>query len=176
MKDRDGASLHSSLKSSVHSNILREYAKGKVFDKYEVISVLGQGSIGAVSKVHIRPDKLGGSAFQPKKPKGLLGLFAGKNKANQADQAQLQAVSREGDHVFALKSIILSRVSPSFIEEMRNEIDILRVLDHPNIVRAHEVYSSKNQIYLVMELCDGGDLFTRSPYSEHRAGQLTGKL
>jgi serine/threonine protein kinase len=34
-------------------------------------------------------------------------------------------------------------------------------MDHPNIVKAHEMYTYKKQIFLVLELCDGGDLYTR---------------
>ena len=34
-------------------------------------------------------------------------------------------------------------------------------LDHPNIVRIEEVYESNNEIYIVQELCLGGDLFGR---------------
>lgn len=34
-------------------------------------------------------------------------------------------------------------------------------LDHPNIVRIDEVYESTNEIYIVQELCVGGDLFDR---------------
>lgn len=34
-------------------------------------------------------------------------------------------------------------------------------LDHPNIVRIEEVYESTNEIYIVQELCLGGELFDR---------------
>jgi hypothetical protein len=30
-------------------------------------------------------------------------------------------------------------------------------------VKAHEVYNHKRQIYLILELCDGGDLYARLP-------------
>jgi calcium-dependent protein kinase len=45
--------------------------------------------------------------------------------------------------------------------QLRNEIFIMCQLDHPNIVRIEEVYESTNEIYIVQELCHGGDLFDR---------------
>jgi serine/threonine protein kinase len=33
--------------------------------------------------------------------------------------------------------------------------------DHPNIVRLEEVYESHSEIYLVQEVCKGGELFDR---------------
>eukprot|EP00586_Coscinodiscus_wailesii_P023805 CAMPEP_0172502342 /NCGR_PEP_ID=MMETSP1066-20121228/159044_1 /TAXON_ID=671091 /ORGANISM="Coscinodiscus wailesii, Strain CCMP2513" /LENGTH=881 /DNA_ID=CAMNT_0013277559 /DNA_START=75 /DNA_END=2720 /DNA_ORIENTATION=- len=47
------------------------------------------------------------------------------------------------------------------LEQLREEIFIMCQLDHPNIVRLEEVYESHNEIYLVMELCQGGELFDR---------------
>lgn len=34
-------------------------------------------------------------------------------------------------------------------------------LDHPNIIKLFEVFEWKKQLVLVMELCEGGDLFHR---------------
>lgn len=34
-------------------------------------------------------------------------------------------------------------------------------MDHPNIVKCHEVFDSQNYFYMVMELCTGGELFDR---------------
>lgn len=39
------------------------------------------------------------------------------------------------------------------------EVEAMRRLDHPNILRIHEVMATKSKIYLVMELAKGGDLF-----------------
>jgi len=63
-----------------------------------------------------------------------------------------------------------------FVEELRNEIEILRSTDHPNIVKAHEVYTYKKNIYLVLEICQGGDLYQFSPYSEKVACRIVGEL
>jgi serine/threonine protein kinase len=55
-------------------------------------------------------------------------------------------------------------------------VDILRGMDHPNIVKAHELYTYKKHIFLVLELCDGGDLYTRSPYSERESARHVASL
>ena len=47
------------------------------------------------------------------------------------------------------------------LRQLRNEIFIMCQLDHPNIVRIEEVYESTNEIYIVQEICLGGELFDR---------------
>ena len=47
------------------------------------------------------------------------------------------------------------------LKQLREEIFIMCQLDHPNIVRLEEVYESHSEIYLVQELCLGGELFDR---------------
>jgi len=42
-----------------------------------------------------------------------------------------------------------------------NEINLMRKLNHENIIKLHEVYESENHIYLVLELLNGGELFER---------------
>ncbi|CAM9795306.1 unnamed protein product [Chrysoparadoxa australica] len=61
-------------------------------------------------------------------------------------------------------------------QEMQNEINILRRLDHPNIIKAHETFTSSRRIYLIMELCTGGDLSARAPYKEKEAIVIMRKL
>lgn len=43
--------------------------------------------------------------------------------------------------------------------DINNEISILKLVDHPNIVKLFEVFEDEGQYYLVMELMTGGDLF-----------------
>ena len=42
---------------------------------------------------------------------------------------------------------------------IKNEIDILKKLSHPNIVRIYEFYESRNNFYLIDEYCDFGELY-----------------
>mmetsp|Transcript_15168 Transcript_15168/g.17572 ORF Transcript_15168/g.17572 Transcript_15168/m.17572 type:complete len:712 (+) Transcript_15168:387-2522(+) len=92
------------------------------------------------------------------------------------EDSETSTITKKSNSEYALKSIHLDKVSVSFIEELRNEINILKGMDHPNIVKLHEVFSHKKQIYLILELCDGGDLYTRLPYTEQDSAYITGKL
>ena len=61
----------------------------------------------------------------------------------------------------ALKNIDLSKVNPKYVERLRGEIEILKQLDHPNVVKLYETYEYDGQIYMVLELCHGGELYQR---------------
>ena len=56
---------------------------------------------------------------------------------------------------------------------LRYEIDILKNLTHPNILRLFEVFEDVQNIYLVTEYCVGGELFdaiiTRGKFEEKHA-------
>lgn len=85
------------------------------------------------------------------------------------------SVSTEG--VYAMKSIHLSRCTDvAFIEELKNEIEILKTLDHPHIVRAIETFEHRNQLFVIMELCSGGDLYSHDPYTEEEAARITAAI
>jgi Protein kinase domain len=63
---------------------------------------------------------------------------------------------------YAVKCLDLGLVgTKEGLEQLREEIFIMCQLDHPNIVRLEEVYESHSEIYLVQELCLGGELFDR---------------
>jgi len=84
----------------------------------------------------------------------------------------------EDSHTFALKTIQLNKISETFLKELRNEVEILKSLDHPNIVKPIEVFEStqNRQLFVVMELCSGGDLYSRDPYTESQAASIVGKV
>lgn len=61
---------------------------------------------------------------------------------------------------FAIKIIDKDKVKKEdLIDSLKREIQILMMIDHPNIVRLIEVLASKTKIYLVLEWVKGGELF-----------------
>jgi calcium-dependent protein kinase len=50
---------------------------------------------------------------------------------------------------------------PEKIKEIENEINLLKSMDHPNIVKIFEFYNTKDGFYLITEYCSGGELFDR---------------
>lgn len=56
---------------------------------------------------------------------------------------------------------------------LMEEIGILSILDHPNIARLCESFEDRRFVYLVLELCSGGELFERicqeGSFTEHVA-------
>mmetsp|Transcript_11866 Transcript_11866/g.21915 ORF Transcript_11866/g.21915 Transcript_11866/m.21915 type:complete len:1141 (-) Transcript_11866:103-3525(-) len=63
---------------------------------------------------------------------------------------------------YAVKCLDLALIdSEEGLKQLKEEIYIMCQLDHPNIVRLEEVYESHSEIYLVQEVCKGGELFDR---------------
>lgn len=66
--------------------------------------------------------------------------------------------SSKDDNDYAVKVIELKKYSSSSLEMLDNEIDILRRLSHPNILRFENVYRTATHCYLITEYCPHGDL------------------
>lgn len=63
------------------------------------------------------------------------------------------------------------------VSDVRREIEIMRRLpEHPNIVRLREAYEDGEAVHLVMEICEGGELFdrivARGHYTERAAATI----
>ena len=79
----------------------------------------------------------------------------------------------------ACKSISKKKLRTAVdIEDVRREVEIMRHLPkHPNIVTLRDTYEDDNAVHLVMELCEGGELFdrivARGHYTERAAAVVT---
>jgi calcium-dependent protein kinase len=53
------------------------------------------------------------------------------------------------------------------IAAFQDEMNILRQLDHPNILKLHEVFEDNRKFFLVTEFCDGCELFDEISNHHH---------
>ncbi|CBZ29410.1 putative protein kinase [Leishmania mexicana MHOM/GT/2001/U1103] len=67
--------------------------------------------------------------------------------------------------LFVVKEVGMSRMSRKERDEARHECTVLQQLQHPNIVRYVEQFENNNNLYIVMEYCDGGDLAEKVKHS-----------
>lgn len=62
------------------------------------------------------------------------------------------------EKTYAIKSIPKKKMN---IMLLRRELDIMSILDHPNIVKLYENYEDELYVHLIMEYCSGGDIAER---------------
>ncbi|KAF8403806.1 hypothetical protein HHK36_011912 [Tetracentron sinense] len=80
---------------------------------------------------------------------------------------------------FACKSISKKKLRTAVdIEDVRREVEIMKHLpNHPNIVSLKDTYEDDSAVHIVMELCEGGELFdrivARGNYTERAAAVVT---
>ena len=67
--------------------------------------------------------------------------------------------NKESGDIRAMKQILKSKIPD--IEKFQNEIKILSMVDHPNIVRLFEVIEDDKYFNLFQELCTGGELLSK---------------
>ena len=69
--------------------------------------------------------------------------------------------SKKDQNIYAMKIITLDKAKE--IDVLRNEIEIMKSLDNPHIVKYYNYFEEQNNIYILMEYIDNGDL---QKYSE----------
>ena len=67
--------------------------------------------------------------------------------------------NKETGNLFACKEIEKGNLTD--YETLMSEIEILLKLDHPNIIKLYDIFENEKYIYLIMELCTGGELFNK---------------
>ena len=92
----------------------------------------------------------------------------GEGFSGKVTKAMLRTYPKK---MYAVKSIRKSTNSDKQARYFRTELDILKRLDHPNIVQFFECYQDQKHFHLVLELCEGNDLVklveTRRGLPEH---------
>ncbi|XP_076029266.1 MAP/microtubule affinity-regulating kinase 3-like isoform X21 [Oratosquilla oratoria] len=59
----------------------------------------------------------------------------------------------------AIKIIDKTQLNPGSLQKLFREVRIMKILDHPNIVKLFQVIETDKTLYLVMEYASGGEVF-----------------
>ncbi|KAI9897533.1 hypothetical protein N3K66_007389 [Trichothecium roseum] len=72
------------------------------------------------------------------------------------------AMNLDSGHLMAVKEIRLQdpKLIPTIAEQIKEEMGVLEVLDHPNVVAYYGIEVHRDRVYIFMEFCSGGSLFT----------------
>ena len=88
----------------------------------------------------------------------------------------IKSSSKRAVKIFKKEAIASDKAKKQF----QNEVSILKVLDHPNIVRVYEFFEDFSKFYIVMEQCRGGELFDdiikSKKYTEQQCAQIMKQL
>ena len=88
------------------------------------------------------------------------------------------SVVKDGQHKqagksFAIKIVTKAKLTHEDEEALKDEIDVLKELQHQHIIRLYDVFDEAQYYYLVTEKMSGGELFDRivqkSYYNEKEA-------
>jgi serine/threonine protein kinase len=168
----DASSIVSSLSrtTSIQHNLVREREgrKKQTFaDIYEVQHEIGQGGLCKIYKIVKKKEKVGGSSrpenvyksrgiqqifsnFPPpsprSRPKPIFSPVTGDYippPLNTTTTAVMESsTSMQQPMYFALKVFNLVLLKEDKIESLRNEVEILKTLDHKNIIKAYEAFTT----------------------------------
>jgi serine/threonine protein kinase len=100
----------------------------------------------------------------------LLDIYEMKEKLGNGKFGLVKlAVHKQTGRKVAIKIINKKDMTLQDLELVRTEIEILKVCQHPNIIKILDIYENLDHMYIVMEFCAGGDMFT---YLEKRGFRL----
>ena len=103
----------------------------------------------------------------------LLEIYDVKNKLGSGKFGLVKlGIHKKTGQKVAIKIMKKSNMDSSDLELVRTEIEILKICQHPNIIRLYNVFENADYLYIIMEYCYGGDLFS---YLENRHFRVSEK-
>ena len=87
-----------------------------------------------------------------------------------------EAISKDTGVHRAVKTIHISKNSSLTVTSILQEVQILKAIDHPGVIKIFEVYQDAEKLHIVTELCTGGDLFHRVQARGYLSENFAAKL
>merc|ERR1712232_189314 len=145
LKDTPEKSKGTDRRHTVHgvhykAFISRHGTETSIHDRYHFGSMLGEGAVGSTWEAWPRP--LDGSS---QSPHDVVKFDFRPNSRSEGRRAIKKM----------LKHCVPELAQKQFLEE----VEVLKELDHSNICKLYEVFDDAHALYLVMDMCEGGELF-----------------
>jgi calcium-dependent protein kinase len=147
------------------------------------ISQYGQGDTKTgtglnFTQKNVTKIKIDKSDFVRMKEDNIFEEYELKEKLGEGAYGSVYKVQQKATgYLRAVKAIKKKVVDPS---EFYNEIEVLKALDHPNIIKLFDCYQDKSYFYMVEEYCSGGDLFDyiqkEKFFTEKKAGIIFNQI
>ena len=116
--NQHSASLKGSSCSCLQDNLVREQERD-FREVYDVVALIGEGSISNIYKIRKKESALGGSS----------------RLSDSSISTHMSETTKPGYTIFALKEIDTAFLKQGCGEELKNEIELLKYLDHPCIIK-----------------------------------------
>ncbi|CAM9616686.1 unnamed protein product [Chrysoparadoxa australica] len=164
--------------------------------RYDILKTVGRGSIGEVSIVKRRASITpcqSANNFQDPQFLDLAGMESPRrvpqssfnSTGSTGSSADLNTTADSGmtakstggraHRKYAMKTVYVTRMNKEMIREFDNEVSILQKLHHPNIISLREVFYYQRKVYMLMDLCEGGQLNQRT-FSEAEVCTITTQI
>ncbi|CAK9796429.1 Ovarian-specific serine/threonine-protein kinase Lok [Anthophora plagiata] len=180
-----------SVMSKVHFKITREFIDGNTIDAVVYLEDMSQNGtfvnkkrVGRGNKVVLESNDvislaqpivtiyifMSTTAFESNDlPPELKNKYAVSRKLGSGACGEVKMVfSKIGCKKFAMKTIMKigsttngQKHPLNDPEKIMNEVEILKALKHPCIIRTEEIVDTPRAVYIVLELMEGGELFER---------------
>uniref|UniRef100_A0A2K5F1C2 non-specific serine/threonine protein kinase n=1 Tax=Aotus nancymaae TaxID=37293 RepID=A0A2K5F1C2_AOTNA len=126
-------------------------------------------SVDGYTEPHIQPTK---SSSRQNIPRCRNSITSATDEQPHIGNYRLQKTIGKGNfakvklarHVLtgrevAVKIIDKTQLNPTSLQKLFREVRIMKILNHPNIVKLFEVIETEKTLYLVMEYASGGEVF-----------------
>ncbi|XP_014650207.1 PREDICTED: serine/threonine-protein kinase MARK1 isoform X3 [Ceratotherium simum simum] len=126
-------------------------------------------SVDGYTEPHIQPPK---SSSRQNIPRCRNSITSATDEQPHIGNYRLQKTIGKGNfakvklarHVLtgrevAVKIIDKTQLNPTSLQKLFREVRIMKILNHPNIVKLFEVIETEKTLYLVMEYASGGEVF-----------------